>query len=196
MAGKFLIVGLGNIGEEYIGTRHNIGFMVLDSLAKEFGAIFNVCRLGSMASISYKGNRLLLLEPSTYMNLSGRAVAYWLQAEKIDLSNLLVVCDDLALPFGTLRLRKKGSNGGHNGLGNIQEMIGTTEYCRLKVGIGSDFAKGRQIDFVLGAIEGEELQALPAVLERAKAAIKDFIAIGPDRAMNIHNTAPSVGKAQ
>lgn len=187
VAGKFLIAGLGNIGAEYAGTRHNIGFMVLDHLVKESGTIFVSGRLGSTATISYRGSQLLLLKPSTYMNLSGRAISYWLQAEKIKTENLLVICDDLNIPFGSLRMRKKGSGGGHNGLGNIQEVLGTSDYCRLRVGIGSDFSRGGQIDYVLGKIEGKEAGDLPFVLDRAAQAVKDFSFIGPDRTMNSCN---------
>jgi peptidyl-tRNA hydrolase, PTH1 family len=189
MAGKkFLIAGLGNIGPEYEGTRHNIGFMVLDNLIKGSGTVFITARLGDTATISYKGNKLLLLKPSTYMNLSGKAVNYWMQQEKIPLENLLVVSDDLALPFGNLRMRKKGSNGGHNGLLSVEECLNTSAFCRLRVGISSDFSRGGQIDYVLGKIEGEELKQLPTVLDNACEAIKAFTFAGPDRAMNQFNT--------
>lgn len=189
MAGKkFLIAGLGNIGPEYEGTRHNIGFMVLDDLAKESGAIFITGRLGATATISYRGNKLLLLKPSTYMNLSGRAVNYWMQDEKIKIENLLVVSDDLALPFGTLRMRKSGSNGGHNGLLSVEQCLNTSAFCRLRVGISSNFSRGGQVDYVLGKIDGEELKLLPEILEKACGAIKEFTFSGPDRAMNIFNT--------
>ncbi len=188
MAGKFLIAGLGNIGAEYAGTRHNIGFMVLDHLADESGTFFTSGRLGSTATVSYRGSQLVLLKPSTYMNLSGKAIKYWLQAENIRIENLLVICDDLNLQFGTLRMRKKGSNGGHNGLGNIQELLGTSDYSRLRIGIGSDFSRGRQVDFVLGKIEGQEAADLPFVLDRAAQAVKDFSFMGPDLAMNSCNS--------
>ncbi|MCI1720472.1 MAG: aminoacyl-tRNA hydrolase [Bacteroidales bacterium] len=189
MAGKkFLIAGLGNIGPEYEGTRHNIGFMVLDNLVKGSGTIFITGRLGSTATISYKGNKLLLLKPSTYMNLSGKAVNYWMQEEKIPLENILVVSDDLALPFGHLRMRKKGSNGGHNGLLSVEECLNTNAFCRLRIGISSDFSRGGQIDYVLGKIDGEELKQLPEVLDNACEAVKAFTFAGPDRAMNQFNT--------
>jgi PTH1 family peptidyl-tRNA hydrolase len=189
MAGKkFLIAGLGNIGPEYEGTRHNIGFMVLDNLIQGSGTVFITARLGDTATISYKGNKLLLLKPSTYMNLSGKAVNYWMQQEKIPLENLLVVSDDLALPFGNLRMRKKGSNGGHNGLLSVEECLNTSAFCRLRVGISSDFSRGGQIDYVLGKIEGEELKQLPTVLDNACEAIKAFTFAGTDRAMNQFNT--------
>lgn len=188
VAGKFLITGLGNIGAEYAGTRHNIGFMVLDHLAGESGTFFTSGRLGSTATISYRGSQLILLKPSTYMNLSGKAVKYWLQAENIKTENLLVICDDLNLQFGTMRMRKKGSNGGHNGLGNIQELLGTSEYSRLRIGIGADFSRGKQIDYVLGKIEGQEAKDLPFVLEHAAQAVKDFSFMGVDLTMNSCNS--------
>ena len=188
MAGKFLIAGLGNIGAEYELTRHNIGFMVLDSLAGESGISFSTDRLGAIAELKYRGNTLILLKPSTYMNLSGRAINYWLQAEKIAPENLLVVCDDLALPFNTLRMRKRGSSGGHNGLENITELLGSSDFARLRVGIGADFSTGGQIGYVLGRFEDEHLKQMPALLKRACQAIKDFVFLGADRAMNICNT--------
>ena len=190
MAGKYLIAGLGNIGAEYAGTRHNIGFMVVDYLAEESGATFSAGRLGSTAEISYRGSKLILLKPSTYMNLSGRAVNYWMQEENIPLEHLLVICDDLALPFGSVRMRKKGSDGGHNGLAHINQTLGSSDYCRIRVGIGNGFPKGGQVDYVLGKIEGEEKQQLPPILKRAAQGVKDFTFMGPDRAMNICNTDP------
>ncbi|MBR6465617.1 MAG: aminoacyl-tRNA hydrolase [Bacteroidales bacterium] len=190
MAGKYLIAGLGNIGVEYAGTRHNIGFMVVDYLAEESGAVFSAGRLGSTAEISYRGSKLILLKPSTYMNLSGRAVNYWMQEENIPLEHLLVICDDLALPFGSVRMRKKGSDGGHNGLAHINQTLGTSDYCRIRVGIGNGFPKGGQVDYVLGKIEGEEKEQLPQILKRAAQGVKDFTFMGPDRAMNICNTDP------
>ena len=190
MAGKYLIAGLGNIGAEYAGTRHNIGFMVVDYLAGESGAVFSAGRLGSTAEISYRGSKLILLKPSTYMNLSGRAVNYWMQEENIPLEHLLVICDDLALPFGSVRMRKKGSDGGHNGLAHINQTLGSSDYCRIRVGIGNGFPKGGQVDYVLGKIEGEEKEQLPQILKRAAQGIKDFTFMGADRAMNICNTDP------
>ena len=190
MAGKYLIVGLGNIGAEYKGTRHNIGFMVLDSLAEESGTFFSSDRLGSTAEITYRGSHLLLVKPSTYMNLSGKAVNYWMQAENIPLDHVVIICDDLALPIGSVRMRKKGSDGGHNGLANINETLGTSDYCRIRVGIGNGFPKGGQIDYVLGEFEKEELEKLPEVLKRAAQGVKDFTFMGADRAMNICNTDP------
>lgn len=190
MAGKYLIAGLGNIGSEYAGTRHNIGFMVVDHLAEESGAVFSVNRLGSIAETSYRGSKLILLKPSTYMNLSGKALHYWMEKENIPLENLMVICDDLALPMGSVRMRKKGSDGGHNGLANINQILGTSDYCRIRVGIGNGFPRGGQVDYVLGRFEGEEAACLPAVLKRAAQGVKDFTFMGADRAMNICNTDP------
>ena len=194
MAGKYLIAGLGNIGSEYAGTRHNIGFMVVDYLAEDAGAVFKTDRLGSIAEISYRGSKLILLKPSTYMNLSGKAVSYWLQKENIQRENLMVICDDLALPVGSVRMRKKGSDGGHNGLGNINQVLGTSDYCRIRVGIGNGFPRGGQVDYVLGHFEGEEAAMLPEVLKRAAQGVKDFTFMGADRAMNICNTDPRKNK--
>ncbi|MBE6226323.1 MAG: aminoacyl-tRNA hydrolase [Bacteroidales bacterium] len=187
---NFLIAGLGNIGVEYANTRHNIGFMVLDALVKDSGTSFISGRYGSTAEISYRGHKLVLLKPSTYMNLSGKAVNYWMQELKIKPENLLVVVDDLALPFGTLRMRKQGSDGGHNGLKNITQMLGNNSYARLRVGIGDAFAKGHQVDYVLGKWKSEEEKELPFILDRAGDAIKAYAFMGPDRAMNICNTNP------
>ena len=187
---NFLIAGLGNIGVEYANTRHNIGFMVLDALVKDSGTSFISGRYGSTAEISYRGHKLVLLKPSTYMNLRGKAVNYWMQELKIKPENLLVVVDDLALPFGTLRMRKQGSDGGHNGLKNITQMLGNNSYARLRVGIGDAFAKGHQVDYVLGKWKSEEEKELPFILDRAADAIKAYSFMGPDRAMNICNTNP------
>ena len=187
---NFLIAGLGNIGVEYANTRHNIGFMVLDALVKESGTTFISGRYGSTAEISYRGHKLTLLKPSTYMNLSGKAVNYWMQELKIKPENLLVVVDDLAIPFGTLRMRKQGSDGGHNGLKNITQMLGNNSYARLRVGIGDSFAKGHQVDYVLGKWKSEEEKELPFILDRAGDAIKAYAFMGPDRAMNVCNTNP------
>ncbi|MDP3452739.1 MAG: aminoacyl-tRNA hydrolase [Bacteroidales bacterium] len=185
---SFLIVGLGNIGLEYADTRHNIGFMVLDTWAQESGAIFSVQRYGSVAECRYKGKKLILLKPSTYMNLSGKAVHYWLQREKIEIENTLIILDDLALPLGTLRMRKQGSDGGHNGLKDISEVLGTNNYTRLRLGIGDSFSRGRQVDYVLGSWSDEERKILPEILKKAADAAKSFAAIGPDRTMNFFNT--------
>ena len=185
---SYLIVGLGNIGIEYADTRHNIGFMVLDAWAQASGIFFVSGRLGSVAETRHRGKKLLLLKPSTYMNLSGKAVNYWMQKEKIPIENILVIVDDLALPLGTLRMRKQGSDGGHNGLKDIAGTLGTTAYSRLRMGIGDNFSKGRQIDYVLGSWSDEERKILPDLLIKAADASKSFVAIGPDRTMNMFNT--------
>lgn len=186
---KYLVAGLGNIGAEYAGTRHNIGFRVADVLAASGGApvAFAPDRYGDVARLSYRGRTLVLLKPSTYMNLSGKAVSYWLQKEKIDSARLLVVVDDIALPFGALRIRGKGSDGGHNGLKNITETLGTADYARLRFGVGGDFPKGYQIDHVLGEWTAEERKALPGRIELACEAVRTFAAAGLDTAMNTYN---------
>ena len=187
---NYLVVGLGNIGEEYAATRHNMGFMVLDAWAQASNTVFTVGRYGATAEIRYKGSRFTLLKPSTYMNLSGRAVRYWLQKTKIPQENLLVVVDDLAIPFGTLRLRKRGSAGGHNGLKNIDYELASDDYARLRIGTGNGgFAEGRQIDFVLGELLLEEKRALPQLLERARECILCYGTEGIDRAMTRFNRA-------
>jgi PTH1 family peptidyl-tRNA hydrolase len=184
---NYLIVGLGNIGAEYSNTRHNIGFMVLDAWTKASNTSFTSNRYGSIAEISYKGRKFILLKPSTYMNLSGKAVNYWLQQTKIPIENLLVVLDDLALPFGTLRMRKKGSDGGHNGLKNINLTLNTDQYSRLRIGIGDKFRQGGQVDYVLGKLSPEEEKELPFTLDKAIEAIKTFGTAGIDQAMTQFN---------
>ena len=184
---KYLIVGLGNIGDEYRDTRHNIGFMVLDALAKASNIVFKDGRYGATTTLSLKGRQLLLLKPSTYMNLSGNAVRYWMQQEKIPLENVLIVVDDLALPFGSLRLKGKGSDAGHNGLKHIAATLGTQNYARLRFGIGNDFPKGAQIDFVLGAFGEEDRQKLPERLEMAGEIVKSFCLAGLNITMNQYN---------
>ncbi|MBO4761357.1 MAG: aminoacyl-tRNA hydrolase [Bacteroidales bacterium] len=184
---KYLIVGLGNIGAEYARTRHNMGFMVLDAWAQASNAVFRTVRYGDVTEISFKGRKLILLKPSTYMNLSGNAVRYWMNKESIPAENLLVICDDLNLPFGTVRMRKKGSDGGHNGLKNIQEMIGTQEYARIRIGIGNEFSQGGQIDFVLGEISGEQAEMMPAICDKVIEGAKSFSTVGADRTMNSFN---------
>ena len=187
---NYLVVGLGNIGEEYAATRHNMGFMVLDAWAQASNAVFTPSRYGAVAEISYKGRKFTLVKPSTYMNLSGRAVRYWLQKTKIPQENLLVVVDDLAIPFGTRRLRKRGSAGGHNGLKSIDYELASDDYARLRVGTGNGgFAEGHQVDFVLGELLLEEKRAMPELLERAVAAIKCYGTEGIDRAMTQFNRA-------
>ena len=187
---NFLIAGLGNIGAEYADTRHNIGFKVLDAFAEASGTSFVSGRYGSTCTVSVRGHKLILLKPSTYMNLSGKAVNYWLQAEKIKQENLLVVLDDLAIPFGTQRMRKQGSAGGHNGLKNIDECLGNNSYARLRIGISDNFAKGRQVDYVLGKWTSDEEKELPFIEDKAIEAIKAFASLGVDRAMNIANAKP------
>jgi PTH1 family peptidyl-tRNA hydrolase len=187
---SFLVVGLGNIGHEYARTRHNIGFDVLDAWAKASGAVFSTVRYGAVTKVTCKSKRFMLLKPSTYMNLSGKAVNYWIQAERFAMENVLIVVDDLALPFGTLRLRKQGSDGGHNGLKNIGEILGHTNFVRLRIGIGNDFRQGQQIDFVLSDWTNEEQEALPQVVDKAINAVKAFGTAGIERAMNLFN-APS-----
>lgn len=185
---KFLIAGLGNIGPQYELTRHNIGFLTLDRLVDIQKLSFATGRLADKAEFRYKGKQLHLIKPNTYMNLSGKAVAYWLQALDIPRENLLVVVDDIALPFGTLRMRAQGSSAGHNGLGNIEETLGGKNYARLRMGIGSQFSKGQQVDYVLGNFGKDELEALPVYMDRAIEAILGFCTMGVERAMNQYNT--------
>ena len=184
---KYLIVGLGNIGAEYADTRHNIGFRVLDALAGASNTSFSTGRYGDVAELRHKGRTLLLLKPSTYMNLSGKAVRYWMEAERIAPENLLVISDDIALPFGTLRLRAKGSSGGHNGLKNIAELLGTEEFARMRFGVGGDFPKGHQVDYVLGEWSAEEREAMPERLKIFGEAVLSFATIGLARTMNLYN---------
>ena len=184
---KYLIVGLGNIGVKYDNTRHNIGFEVLDKLAEAKEAIFETERLGDVAKIKHKGRTFILLKPSTFMNLSGKAVRYWMDKEKINWENLLVIVDDLNLPFGKLRMRGKGSDGGHNGLKDINEKMGKNNYARLRFGIGSEFGKGHQVDYVLGEWDGEENEQLPALIERSCDMIISFGTAGLARTMSDFN---------
>lgn len=184
---KFLIVGLGNPGDEYERTRHNTGFMVLDAFAKEAGVDFQDKRYGFVAETSVKGRKLFLLKPTTFMNLSGNAVRYWLGKENIPVEHLLVVVDDLSLPLGNLRLKGNGSNGGHNGLGNIQQVIGTQKYARLRVGIGNEFQRGMQVEWVLGKYGSEEMQTLEPAIKTAGEIIKSFALAGIDITMNQFN---------
>lgn len=184
---KYLIVGLGNIGAEYAETRHNIGFKVLDALAKASNTVFATSRYGDVAEMKFKGRTFILLKPSTYMNLSGKAVSYWLKAEKIEVDNMLVVVDDIAIPFGTIRIRTKGSDGGHNGLKNINELLGHNNYSRLRFGIGGDFPRGCQIDYVLGEWSEQERKELEQRIEPACEAIKSFGMSGIERTMNTYN---------
>ncbi|MCW5910632.1 MAG: aminoacyl-tRNA hydrolase [Cyclobacteriaceae bacterium] len=184
---KYLIAGLGNPGGEYELTRHNIGFLVLDRLADIHKAEFSTTRLVDKAEVKYKGRQLHLVKPNTYMNLSGKAIAYWLQELKIPKENLLVVVDDLALPFGSLRLRTKGSPAGHNGLKNIELLLDGQDYSRLRFGIGSDFAKGQQVDFVLSNFSQPEFEALPALMDKAGEIIFSFCTAGAERTMALFN---------
>lgn len=183
----YLVAGLGNIGAEYASTRHNMGFMVLDAWCQASNTVFSTKRYGDIAEVSFKGRRFTLLKPSTYMNLSGNAVRYWMEKTKIPIENLIVVCDDLNLPFGTTRMRKNGSAGGHNGLRNIEECLGTDQYARVRIGIGNDFRRGGQVDFVIGQMSEDELKAMPAICDKVIQGLKDYSTIGPDRAMNILN---------
>jgi PTH1 family peptidyl-tRNA hydrolase len=184
---KYLIVGLGNIGDEYADTRHNIGFIVADALAAEGKATFKTDRYASVARVSLKGRSIVVIKPSTYMNLSGKSVRYWMQKEDIPLENILIVVDDLALPLGSLRMRKKGSDGGHNGLISIIEYLESSEFTRIRFGIGNDFAKGQQVDYVLGRWTGEEVKTLVPRVKEAVEMIKSFVLLGPDRTMNLFN---------
>lgn len=184
---KYLIAGLGNIGPEYAFTRHNAGFMVLDRLAAQHGFSFSMTRLAYTAKWSFKGKQLFFIKPTTYMNLSGRAVSYYLKQENIPVENFLVITDDKDLPFGKLRLKPKGSPGGHNGLRSIDEVLATQEYARLRFGIGNSFSKGRQVDFVLGQFPEDELADLPQFLDRAGEAALSFCTIGIQNTMNNFN---------
>ena len=190
---KYLIVGLGNVGQEYDMTRHNTGFMVLDAFAKASNIVFEDRRYGYIAETSIKGRKVFLLKPTTYMNLSGNAVRYWLNKENIDVERLLVVVDDLSLPLGALRLKGKGSNGGHNGLGNIQSVIGTQQYARLRVGIGNDFPKGMQVDWVLGKYDDSDMKELTPSIDTAIEMIKSFVLAGINITMNKFNSKQKNG---
>ncbi|MES2593643.1 MAG: aminoacyl-tRNA hydrolase [Bacteroidota bacterium] len=184
---KFLIVGLGNIGDEYDNTRHNIGFKVLDDIAKENNLKFVSNRLADTVEYKFKGKTFVLIKPSTYMNLSGKAVNYWMQAEKIAVENILVITDDIALPLGALRMKGKGSDGGHNGLKNIQEVLNTPNYTRLRFGVGNEFAKGRQVDYVLGKWSKEEERSLESRIKIAIEMILGFGTMGLQRTMTAYN---------
>ena len=184
---KFLIVGLGNIGEKYANTRHNIGFKVLDALVKKEDLTFETQKLGDLSTYKFKGRTFILLKPSTYMNLSGKAVQYWLTKEKVPLENLLVITDDLNLPFGNIRVKTKGSDGGHNGLKDIQNTLQSTKYNRFRFGISDEFSKGRQVDYVLGEWTDEENEKLSERLEIAVEIIKSFGTAGINNTMNSFN---------
>jgi len=186
---KYLICGLGNIGDEYANTRHNIGFIVADAMAQEAGAAFKTERYASVTRIRYRGKILVIIKPSTYMNLSGKAVRYWMDAEKITSGNLLVITDDIALPTGILRMRAKGGDGGHNGLESIITTLGTEAFARLRIGIGNDFAKGYQSEYVLGKWTREEEEIMIPGIEKAVEMVKSFVARGIDLTMTEYNKA-------
>jgi PTH1 family peptidyl-tRNA hydrolase len=184
---KYLIVGLGNIGAEYQNTRHNIGFTILDAFAKASNVFFTENRYGATCEVKMKGRTLILLKPSTFMNLSGNALRYWMQKENVEIGNVLVVVDDIALPFGTLRLKPKGSDAGHNGLKNIQEILGHNEYARLRFGLGDDFKRGQQIAYVLGKWTDEQSKVIPERAEIACEMIKSFCMAGLELTMTQYN---------
>ena len=184
---KFLIVGLGNIGPDYKNTRHNIGFKILDHFADQEEITFETQKLGDIASVNIKGRKLIFLKPNTFMNLSGKAVKYWMTKEKINLENLLIITDDLNLAFGTLRLKTKGSDGGHNGLKDVQHQLNTTKYNRFRFGISDAFQKGRQVDYVLGKWTDDENEALKERLDTSVALIKSFVLSGVNNTMNTFN---------
>ena len=185
---KFLITGLGNPGAQYELTRHNVGFLVLDQLADKQGASFEIDRLAEKAEFKHKGRTIHLIKPTTFMNLSGKAIAYWLQELKIEKENLLVVVDDIALPFGSLRLRTKGSSAGHNGLKNIELILNGQQYSRLRVGVGDTFHKGQQSDYVLSNFTQPEFETLPPIITKANEMILSFCTIGAERTMGLFNT--------
>lgn len=184
---SYLVAGLGNIGPEYALTRHNMGFITLDAWAQASGVVFETKRYGDVAQVHVKGRTFHLLKPSTYMNLSGNAVRYYMQALSIPLERCIVICDDINLPFGATRMRKSGSDGGHNGLKHIAQAVGSQDYARIRLGVGHDFAQGAQVDFVLGRLSEDELSQMPAIADRVIQGIKDWAFIGPERAMNSVN---------
>lgn len=184
---KYLVAGLGNIGPEYELTRHNIGFLVLDRMADNEKVEFTTGRLADKAEVKFKGRQLHLIKPNTYVNLSGKAIAYWLQELKIPKENLIVVVDEIALPFGKIRLKPSGSAGGHNGLKNIEMLLATQDYPRMRVGIGSEYSKGQQVDYVLSNFSAQEFEELPAVMDRVIEAIKSVTTAGIERTMNLFN---------
>ena len=185
---KYLIAGLGNIGDEYQNTRHNIGFNLVDKIATKTNAGFTLSRHAFMCQTRHRGRQLILIKPTTYMNLSGKAIKYWMDKEKVALENTLIVTDDIALPFGTIRMRAKGSDGGHNGLKNIQQIIASSKYPRLRFGVGQDFKKGQQVKHVLGHWTYEEASMLESLIERGAESILSFCSIGIQQTMNIYNT--------
>ena len=189
---KYLIAGLGNIGDEYAGTRHNIGFMVLDAMAMASNSSFTDKRYGHICSVKFKGREFILLKPSTYMNLSGNAVRYWLNKEKIEPDKLLVIVDDIALPLGSIRMRPKGSDGGHNGLAHISSVLGTDQYARIRMGIGNGFHRGSQVKFVLGSWSLEERKFLEKRIELVIEMIRSFGTIGTELTMTTFNKAGKI----
>ena len=191
---KYLIVGLGNVGAEYEGTRHNAGFMVVDALARAAEARWSLERHAYRTEVRHKGRVLVLIKPTTYMNLSGKAVKYWLQAEKIDLANLLVVVDDIALDPGIIRIKKQGAAGGHNGLKDIEALLGTQAYNRLRMGVGSNFGRGHQVDYVLGGFDADEAAAMEQAVTTACEAVRCFVTQGIDRTMNSYNSKGNAHK--
>ncbi len=184
---KFLVVGLGNIGPKYANTRHNVGFKILDALANSESLTFETEKLGDLTTYKYKGRTILLLKPNTYMNLSGKSVRYWLTKEKILIENLLVITDDINLSFGTIRLKANGSAGGHNGLKDIEAELNTSKYCRFRFGVGAEFSKGRQVDYVLGEWNSEEESAMPERLDKGIELVKSFTTAGLANTMNTFN---------
>lgn len=184
---KYLIAGLGNIGPEYELTRHNIGFLILDRLADIHKVSFDLTRHAEKTELRYKGKQIHMIKPTTYMNLSGKAISYWMQELNIPKENVLVVVDDIALPFGTLRMRTKGSSAGHNGLKNIEQLLGSQEYARLRFGIGDDFHKGQQVDFVLSNFSKQEMEQLPELMDKAGEMILSYCTIGAARTMSLFN---------
>lgn len=185
---NWLVVGLGNIGPEYEHTRHNMGFMVLDAWSKASDTVFSSDRYGSIAEVSHRGHKLTLLKPSTFMNLSGKAVRYWMAEKKIPIERVIIICDDLNLPFGSVRMRAGGSDGGHNGLKNIAELLGSQEYARIRLGIGNEYARGEQVDFVLGKLSDDQLKQMEEISVKVIEGVKLFVTDGVSRAMNTVNT--------
>lgn len=184
---NYLVVGLGNIGPEYVNTRHNMGFIVLDAWAQASNTVFSSDRYASVADISFRGNKITLVKPSTFMNLSGKAVRYWMQQKNVPLERVVVICDDLNLPFGTVRMRPGGSDGGHNGLKNIAELVGSVEYPRVRLGIGNEFAKGHQVDFVLAPLSEDQIKQMQEISAKVIEGIQLFMTQGISRAMTSLN---------
>jgi len=184
---NFLIFGLGNIGDEYAKTRHNVGFMILDAYAKASNIVFKQERYGFVAQRRLKGNNITLVKPTTYMNLSGKSVRYWIQKKKTLIENILVIADDINLPMGEIRIKPKGGDGGHNGLVNIIELIGTQQFARMRYGVGNNFSKGRQVDYVLGEFESEEIEIFEKQIELFPKIINSFATVGLQRTMNLYN---------